>query len=165
MPDLVRELPRRPAALSGPAWPAQQPFDVPGIDERYDQWIMLINLHQLAVLTRIVAGADQSRELTRLLQATKKEIGDYGSGVGHEGSLVVAPLFCPPDEILRAFEALGELAVDQLGYGTPEQYRRLLANGAIARAKLECTRVGAIDVRIGPPCVGGVRHRQIGLQG
>ena len=125
---------------------------------------MLINLDQLAVLTRIVASADQSRELTRLLQTTEKEIGDYGSGVGHEGSLVVAPLFCPPDEILGVFEALGELAVDQLGYGTSPQHRRLLANGAMARAKLERTTVGAVDVRIGPPGVGSVRHRQIGLQ-
>src|SRR5258708_20479555 len=116
MPDLVRELPRRHAALSGPAWPAQQSFDVSGIDERYDQWIMLINLHQLAVLTRIVASADQSRELTCLLQTTEKEIGDYGSGIGHEGSLVVAPLFCPTDEILCVFEALGQLPVDHLAY-------------------------------------------------
>src|SRR5262249_12279847 len=164
MPDLVRELPCRHAALSGPAWPAQQPFDVSGIDQRYDQWIMLINLDQLAVLTRIVASTDHSRDLTRLLQTTEKEIGDYGSGVGHKGSLLVAPLFCQPDEILRVFETLGKLAVDELGYGASPQHRRLLANGAMARAKLECTTVGAIDVRIGPPGVGSVRHRQIGLQ-
>src|SRR4029077_20297793 len=47
---------------------------------------------------------------------------------------------------------------------TSPQHRRLLANCAMARAKLECTTVGAIDVRIGPPGVGSVRHRQIGLQ-
>ena len=32
-------------------------------------------------------------------------------------------------------------------------------------AKLECATIGSIDVRIGPSRVGGVRHRQIGLQG
>ena len=135
MPDLVRELPRRLTALSGPAGPAQQPFDVSGIDERHDQWIMLIDLDQLAVLTRIVAGADQCRELTRLLQTTEKEIGDHGSGVRHEDGLVVAPLLGPPDEILRVLEALGELAVDQFGYGASPQDRRLLANSAMVLRK------------------------------
>ena len=33
MPDLASELPRRLTAFSGPAGPAQQPFDVSGIDE------------------------------------------------------------------------------------------------------------------------------------
>src|SRR5712672_4624501 len=126
---------------------------------------MLIDLDQLAVLAGIVAGADLCRELTRLLQTTEKEIGDHGSSVRHEGSLVVAPLLGPSDEILRMREALGELAVDQFGYGTSPQHRRLLANGAMARAKLECATVGPIDVRIGPSCGGDVRHRQAGLQG
>src|SRR5437016_8576961 len=125
---------------------------------------MLIDLDKLAVLTRIVAGADLCRELTRLLQTTEKEIGDYGSGVRHEDGLVVAPLLRPPDEFLRMLEAFGELAVDQFGYGASPQDRPLLANGAMALAKLECTAVGAVDVRIGPAAVGSVCHRQIGLQ-
>ena len=59
------------------------------------------------MLAGIVAGADKCCELTRLLQTAEKKIGDYGSGVRHEDSLVVAPLLCPPDEILRVLQSHG----------------------------------------------------------
>ena len=141
MPGLIRKLPRRLATLFGSPRPTQQPFDVSGIDQRHDQWVMLIDLRQLAMLVRIVAGADQGREFARLLQTTEKKIGDQRRGVRHQRGLVVAPLLGSPDEILRVLEALGELTVDQFGNGTAPQYRRFLANGAIALAKLECATV------------------------
>ena len=47
--DLFRKLPRSITALSGPIGPPQQPFDMTRIDERHDQWIVLIDLDELPV--------------------------------------------------------------------------------------------------------------------
>ena len=83
------------------------------IDERHDQWIVLIDLDELAVYSRIVARADQTRQFVCLLQMADKEIGDQGCGMRHKGSLVIARLLCQLEEIPRVFEGLGELAIDQ----------------------------------------------------
>src|SRR4029077_4347142 len=100
---------------------------------------------------------DQTRQSVRLVQTAEEEIGDQGRGVRHQGSLVVAPLLGPPDEILRVFEPADELAVDQLRHGSAPQNRSLLANGSATRAKFECPMVRSVNVRIGPSRVSCVR--------
>ena len=93
-----------------------------------------------------------------------KEIGDQGCGVRHKGSLVIARLLGQPEEIPRVFEGFGELAIDQLSQTNTPQDRSFLANSPVICAKFECSTVGLIDIRIGPPCVRCVCHRKVGLQ-
>src|SRR5882724_6615179 len=114
------------------------------IDQRHDQWIMLIDLDELPMLSRIVARPDQTRQFVRLLQMADKEIGDQGCGVRHKGSLVIARLLGQPEEIPRVFEGFGELAIDQLSQSNTPQDRSFLANSPVICAKFECSAVGLI---------------------
>ena len=153
------------SSTPGAAGPTQQPFDVAGIDEGHDLRIMLIDLDQFAMLAGIVAGADERCESLACSRRPRKKLAIRAAARAIRIGLVVAPLFRAPDEILRVLEALGELTVDQLGDRTSEQHRRLLADGAVVRAELECATIGSLDMRVGPSRVGGIGHRQRWIAG